>query len=1074
MAISRLFVEIGKDVDRLNQSLRESMRAAEEAGVKVTSTGQRMLSSFERALNPTKELGEQIQLLEKAGKSSADIWAVYENRIKEAAEAQQKMGTAIDPTVQRLLDQNVQVERNAINWKNLSTQLTSVGNHMSSIGRSMSMGITVPITAAAAAVFKFGSDFETAFAGVEKTVDATREELDRLSVGIREMSTEIPVAAREIAGIAAAAGQLGIKTENILGFSRVMADLGVATNMAAEEAATSLARLANVTQMPQQSFDRLGSTIVELGNNLATTESEIVAMSLRLAGAGTQIGMSEAQILSFAAALSSVGIEAEAGGSAMSKLFIQIASDVATMGGNLSTFARVSGMTAEQFRQAFQEDAAGAITAFISGLGRINESGGNTLAILAELGITEVRMRDAMLRTSGAGDLLTKSLTLGAEAWKENNALTKEADKFYSTTANQLKMLANRLMDAGLTIYQALKPAIDAAIRLFEDFAEKVKVAADLFAELPTSMQTTIVAITGLAAAAGPTLIVLGSLTKAVATMATVIPAASAAINGSAGLTMAVRSLGAAGAATAAVFAGWQIAEWIDKLDLFGRRAAVAENEIIKQAAAYRKQAIDIGAVREAMAKYQELFDKGAITEGTMRNIFADLTDQRPTETLEQYRDRMKEMVEQYEAAHEKAAETHQEIAHGGGVIEQYRNSLEALKTTFNGFLENDVTRALGIQGPPSLPARPDVTIARNRTAVDESFSAELERASAEMQKLALEADDYWSYLRNMGAQVVADTAMDVQQLTEMIGEEGRRAIDIYLEQAREALAEGTGGFNEIAATALGGYLSDYENVLTGVADSFGNFFDYLADGFARAIAFSDDFGEALEDIGRNAVGVLIASLVRLGIQWALNKAIMSSADKGVLAANAAQAAATATAWAPAAALVSLATLGANAAPANIAIGTTSAVSMGVAAMSRLGGFQEGGFTGWGSPDQVAGFVHGQEFVMDADVTRKYRPLLEALNAGHVPEERSIDRNGAFDLGALASPQIQVSIQNYGTSKAFDVQLDEGTVRIIARDEALSVLTQRGPEVIAADLAYANSRTSKALAKHTTARRGDR
>src|SRR5690606_8832413 len=110
-------------------------------------------------------------------------------------------------------------------------------------------------------------DFETAFAGVRKTVDATESEFAELETGIREMAKEIPVAATEIAGVAEAAGQLGIEKENILEFTRTMVDLGVATNMSSDQAATSLARLANITQMPQSEFDRLGSTIVELGNN---------------------------------------------------------------------------------------------------------------------------------------------------------------------------------------------------------------------------------------------------------------------------------------------------------------------------------------------------------------------------------------------------------------------------------------------------------------------------------------------------------------------------------------------------------------------------------------------------------------------------------------------------------------------------------------------------------------------------------------------------------------------------------------------------------------------------------------
>lgn len=85
-------------------------------------------------------------------------------------------------------------------------------------------------------------------------------------------------------------------------FTEVMINLGNSTNMSADEAASSMARFANIMGMDQNLFSNMGSSLVALGNNYATTESEIMAMSMRLAGAGRQVGLNEPQILGFAAA----------------------------------------------------------------------------------------------------------------------------------------------------------------------------------------------------------------------------------------------------------------------------------------------------------------------------------------------------------------------------------------------------------------------------------------------------------------------------------------------------------------------------------------------------------------------------------------------------------------------------------------------------------------------------------------------------------------------------------------------------------------------------------------------------
>lgn len=353
-------------------------------------------------------------------------------------------------------------------------------------------------TGAIAAATKESIDFESSFTGVRKTVDASEAEFAALSAQIRQMSKDIPVNVNELNKIGEAAGQLGIKKEAIADFIHTMADIGVSTNLSADRAADALARLANITQMPQDQFRNLGSTVVALGNHLAATETDIVEMGLRLAGAGHTIGLTEAQILALAGALSSVGIDAEAGGTAFSKVMVDMADAVAgstkEARQRLADMAQVMGITTDQFKKRFKEDAAGALVDFVESLGKLQKAGGDIFGTLETLGMSEIRQRDALLRAAGAGDLFRESLEIGSRAWEENNALTAEAAKRYETTESKIGIAENTIRDMAITVggpfkdafgelvgamADALKGEDDQVAKLTGEFAPAIKGAAD-------------------------------------------------------------------------------------------------------------------------------------------------------------------------------------------------------------------------------------------------------------------------------------------------------------------------------------------------------------------------------------------------------------------------------------------------------------------------------------------------------------------------------------------------------------------------------------------------------------------
>lgn len=303
-------------------------------------------------------------------------------------------------------------------------------------------------------------DFESAITGVAKTTDLTDEELADMSDAIKAMSTEIPASTTEIAAVAEAAGQLGIQKDALLDFTRVMTMLGTATNMTAEDAATALARFANITGMSADNYDRLGAVIVDLGNNFATTESEITQMGTRLASGGKLAGLTEPQIMALAAAMSSVGIEAEAGGTAMTQTLNAIEKAVATGEDSLQSFADVAGMSAYSFAEMWNTDALGALTAFIRGLGNLDEQGESAVLVLEDLGLTGIRQSNMLKSLALAADQMDSAVQTANTAWDENIALTNEANKRYATTQSKLDMMQNAYNNLKVAVGDAFTPAL--------------------------------------------------------------------------------------------------------------------------------------------------------------------------------------------------------------------------------------------------------------------------------------------------------------------------------------------------------------------------------------------------------------------------------------------------------------------------------------------------------------------------------------------------------------------------------------------------------------------------------------
>ena len=449
-------------------------------------------------------------------------------------------------------------------------------------------------------------EFESAMTGVSKTTDMSASELEAMSQAVMKLSTEIPITTTELANVMEVAGQLGISKDNLLDFSTTMSMLATATTMTADEAATMLAQFANITQMDPSQYSNLASAVVDLGNNYATTEQKIIDMGQGIAAAGSLAGMSEADMMGLSAAVTSLGIETAAGSTSMSKLISKLNMAVET-GDGLEDFASVAGMSASQFAEAWGNDAANALATFITGLNDVERNGASASVILNDLGITETRMQRMILSLAGSGDLMSNAIRDANEAFRENTALSAEAEKRYATTESRLKMLSNAANNVKISVGDALTPMIasvaDGLTGVLEPIAEFIEQNPAIVG-LATAAITAYTAVTKLAAAAN--LLFGGS-----------IPGIGIILGVAAGIGLLVAGISAiSGAIDAANPSFEDLDAQFDSLN----EKAKEQQAIIDLAEEYKSLSEEI-ANTEAAMKFKAELDIGDVSEENLKLI---------------------------------------------------------------------------------------------------------------------------------------------------------------------------------------------------------------------------------------------------------------------------------------------------------------------------------------------------------------------------------------------------------------------------------------------------------------------
>lgn len=554
-----------KEITALSKT-QSDISAYQKQQSALEATRQKLLTLQQQYDNIQKEIGET------EGYSSA-----LENRLLSKQQQIEKTSASIDRQTQSLQQMESALDAAGVDTKDLENETARLSTEMEELkqkqeevqesaekmGASGADAIRAYQEALAASgiqeslntVFdelrtcaEASVEFESALTGVDKTTDMSADELSEMAEAVKDLALEIPVTTDEMLAIGEVAGQLGIAKDDILDFSTTMSMLSTATTMAADEGATMLAQFANITQMDADYYDELASAIVALGNTYATTEQQITEMATGIAASASLAGMSEADMLGLSAAVSSLGIESQMGSTAVSKLISMLMTAVET-GDGLEEMAHVAGMSAEQFADAWGNNAVGALESFVVGLSDTERLGQSAIVTLTDLGITETRMQRTILSLSNSGDTLTRTIATANQAWDENIALSEEAAKRYATTASQQVMMQNSFNNLRIAIGDNYTPALK----------ELYGVANDVFASVTDFVEanpglvkavTAAVGVFGLATTALTAYVAVVKIAKATtALFASTIPG----INVIMGVTTGIAALTAVVAGASAV-----------------------------------------------------------------------------------------------------------------------------------------------------------------------------------------------------------------------------------------------------------------------------------------------------------------------------------------------------------------------------------------------------------------------------------------------------------------------------------------------------------------------------------------
>lgn len=412
-------------------------------------------SSMQRAIAESKELKTQIKAANDAMRSAQRAASAEQRATGQVSVASYRQIAALQARINDLTQRRSDILDAQAGKQKAQAAFDNAQSKLSSTATKVAISAAPLIAATKAAV-----DFESAMADVRKVVDFdTPQQFAQMNEGVLKLSTNLPMAADDIAKIVAAGGQAGIARQDLMQFAEDAVKIGVAFDVTAEQAGDMMAKWRSAFKLNQQDVVALADKINYLGNTTAASAPLISDVVTRIGPLGEIGGVASGEIAALGASMIATGVQSDVAATGIKNLILGMTAGEGATKSQAAAFQQL-GFDAADMAKRMQTDAKGAIMDVFRALQSLPKD--QQASVLADLFGKESIGAIAPLLTNL--DALESNFKKVGDASQYAGSMEAEYQARSRTTANQLQLAKNAIVAVGIGIGSALLPAINGVL----------------------------------------------------------------------------------------------------------------------------------------------------------------------------------------------------------------------------------------------------------------------------------------------------------------------------------------------------------------------------------------------------------------------------------------------------------------------------------------------------------------------------------------------------------------------------------------------------------------------------------